>query len=365
MDISLHLKWAAPLVALVLVTACDQEAEQAQSDPIRAIKPYYVTEPAGGDVRSYSGTIVAANTSALSFAVSGTVRAVMASQGDRVNEGQLLATLDPKPFELDVQATRSQLATSQAGYDERKVELARQQQLFERGWVARAALDQSVAAFEAAEGDLNLARSRLGVAERDLEHAGLTAPFDGVIAQRDVEPFVEVSKGQMIFQIDSEGALEVELSIPDSIIGRLTLGAQVTIESSTVPGCGCPGRITEVGVSAGAANAVPVKAAILESPDGLIPGMAVEAGIVLSDDGGPRGFLVPLVAIAPGNDQTQGYVFRYDPASGTVAKTAVTSEGIISGNLISITQGVGAGDIVAGAGVSFLRDGQQVKLLGE
>jgi len=354
-----------PLLLAFGLIACDQEQPAAETQAIRAIKPYYVVEPAGGDVRRYSGTVVAANTSALSFAVGGTVQTVLVNQGDRVTKGQALATLDPSPFELDVQAARSQLATAQAGFDESKVELARQRQLFDRGWVARAALDQSIAAFDAAEGDLNLARSRLGIADRDLSNASLTAPFDGVVSLRDVEPFVEVSTGQAIFQIDSEGALEVDLSIPDSVIARLVTGTPVTIESSTVAGCGCPGRITEVGVAAGAANAVAVTAAILESPGGLIPGMAVEASIMLSNGDGPGGFLVPLVAIAPGDDQSRGYVFKYDPAAGVVRRTAIKSEGIISGNLISVAEGVGAGDIVASAGVSFLRDGQKVKLLGE
>ncbi len=290
---------------------------------------------------------------------------VEVSKGDRVVEGQLLATLDTRPYELNVQAARSKVASAQAGFEEKKVELDRQRQLFERGWVAKAALDQAVAAFDAAQGELSLVRARLGLAERDEANASLTAPFAGVIAVRDVEPFVEVAKGQRVLQIDSEGVLEVDMSIPDSIIGRITAGAPVTIDALTVAGCGCFGRITEIGVVADAANAVPVTAAILESPDGLLPGMAVETSVVLSVDDGPRGFLVPIVAIAQGDDKARGYVFKYDSAAGVVRKTPVRGEGTANGNLIGITEGVDAGDIIAAAGVSFLRDEQRVKLLGE
>ncbi len=354
----------AALFVVAVLTGCEDEAPET-AERIRAIKPYFVVEPAGGDVRRYSGTIVAANTSMLSFAVSGTVQSVEVSKGDHVVEGQLLATLDVAPFELDVQAARSQRATAQAEFDNRKVDLDRQRQLFERGWVAKAALDQAIAAFEAAEGELNLARSRLGLAERDLSNAGLEAPFDGVIAVRDIEPFVEVSKGQTILQLDSDGALEIDLSIPDSVVSQLSVGAPITIEALTVAGCGCTGRITEIGAAAGAANAVPITAAILTSPGGLLPGMAVEASVVLANNDGPRGFLAPLVAIAPGDDTAQGYVFKYDSANGVVRKTPVQGAGVVSGNLVSIGEGVEAGDIIAAAGVSFLRDGQRVKLLGE
>lgn len=352
------------LSLVVSVLGCD-EAPPEQAERIRAIKPYYVVEPAGGDVRRYSGTIVASNTSALSFADSGTVQTVEVNQGDRVVEGQVLATLDPEQFDLDVAAARSELSTAQAEYDNQRLELDRQRQLFERGWVAEAAYDQAVAAFEAAEGQLNLARSRLGLAERDLANTQLVAPFDGVISLRDVEPFVEIAAGQTAFQIDSEGAFEVELSVPDSMVGRLTIGAPVSIDAVNLSNCGCSGRITEIGVAAGAANAVPVKAAILSSPNGVLPGMAVEASVVLSDGDTPRGLLAPLVAIAPGDENARGYVFKYDPAVGVVRRTAVHGEGVVNGNLIGITEGLVSGDIIAAAGVSFLRDGQSVKLMGE
>ena len=352
------------LSALAGVLGCDEEPVQ-QAERVRAIKPYFVVEPAGGDVRRYSGTISASNTSDLSFAVAGTVKTVAVNKGDRVAKGQVLATLDPKPFALNVQAARSEVNAARAEVTNKRAELDRQRKLFKRGWVAKARLDGAVTEFEAAEGKLNLARSRLGLAERDMRQTRLEAPFDGVIALRDVNPFVEVKIGQKVFQIDSQGAYEVDLSIPDTIIGRLSIGAPVTIDAATVAGCGCRGRITEIGSAAGAANAVPVTAAILEGPNGLLPGMAVEASLVLANNGGPRGFLVPLVAIAPGDKDGRGFVFKYDASGGVVRKTPVTGKGGVRGNLIGITEGVAAGDVIAAAGVSLLRDGQRVKLMGQ
>ncbi len=352
------------VVSCLSLTACE-EAIPPQAEVIRSIKPYYVVEPTGGDVRRYSGSIAAAKTSTLSFAVAGTVENVSVSQGDHVLQGDELAVLDRAPFTLDVQAAQSQLAAAQADFDNKKLDLARQRQLYERGWVAKAALDQATAIAEAAEGELNLARSRLGHAERDLANTTLIAPFDGVVARRDVDAFAEVAKGQTVFQLDSEGAFEVTLSVPDAIVGRLAVGSAVTVNVFTLPECGCTGRIVEIGAVAGAANAVTVKAAILENGRGLFPGMAAEVSVVLAGGNGTEGYLVPLVSIAPGDDNLTGYVFRFDPETGTVSKIGVQTEGVISGNLVGITHGVSAGDIVAAAGVSFLRDGQRVKLIGQ
>ncbi|MCZ6585628.1 MAG: efflux RND transporter periplasmic adaptor subunit, partial [Gammaproteobacteria bacterium] len=234
-----------------------------------------------------------------------------------------------------------------------------------KGWVTKAAIDQAEAAFDGAEGELNLARTHLGSAERELGNTRLVAPFNGAIASRDVEPFMEVSGGQSLFLINSEDALDIVLSVPDSVVTRLSVGAPVTVDVSTIPGCGCAARITQISPSSGPANAVPVTAALLDNPSGLLPGMAAEASVVLSGGREARGFLVPLVAIAPGDDAARGYVFKYDEATNLVSKVPIRGGEGIADNLIEIVEGVAAGDIIAAAGVSFLRDGQRVKLLGQ
>jgi RND family efflux transporter MFP subunit len=351
-------------MGLVLLTGCEDATPEAV-ERIRSIKPYYVVEPAGGDVRRYSGSVVASNTSALSFAVSGTVKSVAVSQGDRVTKGQVLATLDAAPFSLNAQAAKAELASVQADLDNTRAELARQRQLFDRGWVAKAALDRAITTVEATEGNLNLLRSRLGLAERDVASTKLLAPFDGVISAREIEPFAEVSRGEKVFQIDSDGAFEVEISVPDSVVAKLTPGAPLVIDVPTNTACGCSGRITEIGATAGPANAVTVKGAILSGGDALLAGMAVDVSVVLGGEQTTEGYLVPLVSIAPGDGSARGFVFKYDAESGQVRRTAVQGVGVIRGTLVGISGGIKPGDIVAAAGVSLLRDGQRVTLLGQ
>ena len=87
--------------------------------------------------------------------------------------------------------------------------------------------------------------------------------------------------------------------------------------------------------------------------------------LVIWGDDEARGFLVPLVAIAQGDEAAQGYIFKYGEATNLVSKVPIRSGKGIANNLIEIVEGVAAGDIIAAAGVSFLRDGQHVKLLGQ
>lgn len=361
-----HKNWIGVTLVLLgglALSSCGEEAAPI-SERIRAIKPYYVSDPAGSEVRRYAGSIAASDTSSLSFPVAGTVQTVDVSQGDPVERGQVLATLDPERFELDVTSARSQLQSAEADRTNKLADLERKKDLLDKGWVAQAAYDQAIAAFDSAEGNLNLARSRLSSAQRDLRNTTLIAPFDGVIAARSVEPFTEATPSQALFEINSEGALEVTISVPDSIIGRFSVGLPVTVDAANDQGCGCTGRVTEIGSVAGAANAVNVKVALLQAPSELLPGMAAEVTVVLNDDGLASGYLLPLVAIAPGPEMESGFVFKYDENSQTVKKTLVRGRAGRD-NLIAVTEGIGPGDIVAAAGVSFLEDGQKVTVMGQ
>ena len=73
-------------------------------------------------------------------------------------------------------------------------------------------------------------------------------------------------------------------------------------------------------------------------------------------------YFVPLTAIAPGEGPGEGFVFVYDPITSTVQRTLVSSPGPLAQNMVAVS-GLGIGDIIANAGVSFLVDGQKVRLM--
>lgn len=360
---TLRFKCATAIIGTTLIiSACSENKPAAEDEVVRAIKPYYVSEPAGSDIRKFSGIIEAADVSTLSFNVSGTVQTVYVSAGETVATGQELASLDPEPFNIDVTAAEAELETARAALVNKKADLDRQTELYDKGWVTKATLDQVQLAYESAQNEVTLAQSRLNTAIRNLNNATLRAPFDGVLADRIIDPFTEISVGQNAFLINSQGALEANFLIADSSVSRLTMGQAVSVSSNAVPACGCTGRITEIGSAADAANAVLIKASLIDPPTELLPGMAADITLALANQSQNKGYLVPLVAISPSDKPGGGVVFKYDEASGTVLRTEITG---IAGrdNYIAVTEGVAAGDILAAAGVSFLRDGQKVKLL--
>ena len=349
------------LTAMLAIAACDKEPPKVET-PVRAIKAFTITEVASGHTRKFSGIVHAANTSALSFQVGGNVQKVSVNLGDRVRKGQVLAVLDKKPYQLDVQALTAELNRAKAVLTRQRDEFGRQKKMFAQGWIAKARLDKFEQSFKSADSSVDYARSRLGIAKRDLGHTVLRAPFDGAIAKKSIDPHVEVKAGQKLFEIEASGALEVRFDLPETTISRVTLGMPLTVTFPTASGKVLQARITEIGSSAGRANAFPIKASLDDPPSQVRSGMTAEVTLLLKEEGSNSGYLVPLAAIAPGDKSGQGYVFIYDATTQTVKRTQIKGKGSTD-NFINIYEGVKAGDIVAAAGVSFLNDGQKVRLM--
>jgi multidrug efflux pump subunit AcrA (membrane-fusion protein) len=137
----------------------------------------------------------------------------------------------------------------------------------------------------------------------------------------------------------------------------------VQVSFSTEQNCPCKARITEIGSVASDANAFPVKAGLIDPPDTIKAGMTAEIAVISEQSGEDVSLLVPLTAIAPGDDAREdfGFVFVYDPGESVVNKRKVSVRGA-AGESIAVYEGVAVGDVLAVAGVSFLTDKQKVKL---
>ncbi len=361
MQLSSISSLAIAMMAALTLAGCDEEPPDI-APQIRAIKTYTVTEVASGQTRKFSGQVYATDSSTLSFHVSGTVKEMLVSEGDRVEEDQVLAVVDKQPYKLDVESAEAEVQKARSDLANARQEYERQEELYKKGWVSTARIERVQTQRDVAESQLDFATSKLNLAERDLRLTELRAPFDGTISRKYVEAFVEVSTGQPVYDIEAVGALEVRFDIPETIISRISVGMPVTVKFPRKEIGILRARMTEVGSTAGKANAFPVKAGLEDPPAEIRSRMTTEVSILLAHEGDDSGFLVPLSAIAPGDGPGQGYAFIYDPETQTVKKTLVMGRGAID-NFVNIVEGVKAGDIVAVAGVTFLSDGQRVKLM--
>lgn len=351
-------------VALALsLTACEEEQVELM-DNTRSIKPFTISERSSGQLRRFPGLVKAVDTSRISFEVDGNTREVSVNVGDRVEKGQVLATLDDKPFQLSVEAAEADLGKAKAQLAEKDTNFVRQKTLFEKDWVAKAAYDQALAARDSTANQVLYATSKLKLARRDLEKTVLEAPFDGVIADKFVDPFQEVARGEPMFELYVEAAMEIEVSLPETAVGKVYLGqpAKIAFPTEGVPAQ--EGQVSEIGTATSEANAFPVKVLLSDPPESVLPGMVGDVALVVSVEGDNVHYLIPVAAIAAGKELGKGYVFVYDAETSTVKKVEIRTKGV-QDNRVLITQGIESGDVIASTGVSFLRDGQEVRLFSE
>ncbi len=369
-------RWSllVPLAVLIVVAGCDELVVEATIVPPPVVKLETVSERATGQVRSISGVVEASDQSILSFQVGGRVTEVNVSAGETVVAGQVLALLDRTNYQIALDSARSQLSSSRAKRSEAKEDLDRKLALIDKGFVTQAAVDSAQAAYDAAAASVSVSTSDVERAQKDLDRTILSAPFAGTISSREIDPFVEVSVGTTLFEIQSAGDLEVRVLVPETIIREVDYGQPVSVSFPTLKGELFGGAVSEIASRAEAGNAFAVKVALVELGDADIrTGMTAKVTFNFQSYlNGREAFLIPLTAISikdadltireagrPG-EHSKAPVFVYDPEKEAVFRREV-GLGDIRGNDIEIFSGLAEGEQIVTAGVAFLHDGMAAR----
>ncbi len=361
---------ACGLLALASL-GCGQPEPPAELPP-RAIRWMTVTRDLPAEQRTISGIVMAIDETSLAFEVGGTVLDVKVNLGDHVERDQVLARLDPEPFELAVRDADAELTAAIARNEAAQANYERTQALFDANVASQQELDRDVAQRDSTSSRVDAARARLNLTRRDLRRSVLRAPFEGSISVRNVDPAMKLASGQVAFEMDSEeSGLRVEVQMPETLIARIERGMRAEASFPSVGSADdqaaspVEAKVTEIGTRAGTGNAFPVRADLVDTPAGIRSGMTAELTFSLprvdADQLGIDGFLVPFAAVRVEQGE-QFSAFVFDEASSTVRMTPVQTGGVRD-NEIAVLSGLTEGDVIATAGVSFLRDGQTVTLL--
>jgi multidrug efflux system membrane fusion protein len=346
------------------LAGCSEEEPLLELPP-RAIQWARVSDATGEARRVISGIVTAVSDTRLAFEVQGVVATVDVNFGDTVTSGQILATLDPEPLELTVRDAEAQLASTRADFQDAKVTYERATALFKENVASAAERDRAKARFDSTRSGVDAAQARLGLAQRDLRRSALRAPFAGSISVRNIDPAQKVASGETAFEMDSgESGLRVEVQVPETVIARVKQGQEVDVSFPSVSTDLYPAVVSEVGTRASGGNAFTVRADLVQQVKTARPGMTAEVQFVYSKTSGLLDFdgvVIPMAAVRQDMDGRIS-VFVFDKASSTLRQTTIVTGGVLD-NEIAVTDGLHEDDIVATAGVSFLMDGQTVRLL--
>jgi RND family efflux transporter MFP subunit len=344
---------------------CSEKKPQANDQPVRGLRAYKVAATTESRVRRFPSVLQPADVSSLSFEIAGQLKAVTLTVGQKVQLGDVLAEIDPRSLQSQVDQASAGVQQTQAQLDNAEADFGRKQELLKRGVSTQAVFDQSKATLLSSRAQLDQAQRQLELANHNLGRTKLLAPFSGTIARVDIKSFAQVAAGQPMITLYSDDRFEMSFLVPSPTFQSVKVGQAVDVKVADMPDLSLKGEINELGSKAEQVSAFPVVVRLENSVPGLNAGMSVEVAIEEPLIGGQSGFLVPLSVLAPeGGKELQGAgtVFLYDSGSSTVKKHSITLGGVRDNHLV-VTEGLGAGDIVASAGVSYLADGQKVKLL--
>ena len=352
-------------IFLVLLVSGCKDTSVENEKIIRPIDWVEVKSSSFDQIRRLSGTIQSLESTNLSFQVGGKIKHIAGKLGDRVNKGAVLATLDKRLFKMSQQSSQANLNKAKSALAEAHNEYLRYSELSDQGLISKSGYDSAQMAYESANSSVNLAKSQLDISNKNLQDTVIYAPYDAKITKRLVEPSMQVGAGQTIFEVAGINGLEVNVLVPESLIRDLSKGMAISINFPVFPDKKGHGIITEIGSRAQTANAFPVTILIESELNNLRAGMTAEIDFTFQGVGisGHHGdiYRLPIGAIGAGANQS-AYVFVYDTSDQSVYKRTVKVENILN-NQVLISSGIKNGDIIAIAGVPFLRDGQHVNLL--
>lgn len=359
----LHSVALVALGMVLFVTGCDDGSEEA-TEIVRPVRAIRVADGESIVSRSFPGRAAATQEVNAAFRVSGRIIERPIRVGDELEQGELIAALDPSTFEAEVARARADVDSANAALKRNQLELDRQTKLLEEGWVTQSRVDTVQAQTDTAQASVLAARSALERAELDLSYTVLTAPFDGIVVDVLRENFEEVRAQEPIARIVDTSQVEFWVAIPESMISQVPYVEGVQVEFDAFPGRPLDAAVKEISREASQTTRAFDVNLIMDQPEDfkVLPGMAGRATgrrALRADEVGTAGFEVPLDAVFNPGGETEA-VWVVDASNETVAlREVVTRETTQHGILVT---GIEPGEWVVTAGVEFLREGQKVRL---
>jgi len=345
-----------------LCISCERQQEGAA--PIRPVRFQEVELAEGAYDRSFAGLTHAALETKVSFQVAGKVKRVLVKLGDQVESGQLIAELDDKDYRLQVQQVEAQEKSLRAQARNAEANHSRVRDLYASNNASLTELDASRTQMESVMAQVTAIQNQLELVRSQLGYTRLKAPMAGTIAMVAAEAGEVVGAGQPIALLASGGRLEVKVSLPEGMIFHIQENDTVSVAFDAFSEERVTGVVTEVGImSTGLATTYPVTVRLVRENPEWRPGMAVEVTFRIVAGGERDRLVVPSFAV--GEDDQGRFVFVLEKAGSElgIARRRPVQVGGLRDEGIEILSGLKEKELVVTAGVSRIRDGQQVRLL--
>jgi multidrug efflux system membrane fusion protein len=344
-----------------------QAAAKAQAErAARRAVPVVAVPSHSGDMPVYLrglGTVTAFNSVSVKSRVDGQLIAIHFQEGQFVRQGDLVAEIDPRPFEVQLEQAQGQLARDQAQLKDAQVNLNRYQLLWQQKIIPRQQLDTQAASVGQFEGVIEADKAAIDAAKLQLTYSKITAPISGRMGLRlvDAGNIVHAADPNGLVTIAQLQPISVLFTIPadnlPAVLAKLRAGVSLPVEAYDRDDRNriASGSLLTVDNQIDPATGTSRLKAVFDNADGaLFPNQFVNCRLLLETQHGV--ILIPASAVQHGPQGSYVYLVT----SGKTAVMRLVATGATEGNEVSIDKGLENGDVVVIDGQDKLQEGTKV-----
>ena len=333
--------------------------------------PVVVASARKGEIPVYLNALGSAtpfNTVTVRSRIDGQLLRVNFQEGQFVRQGDSLADIDPKPFEVQLDQARGQLARDEAQLANAKLDLARYQTLSAQGVIPRQQLDTQAASVRQFDGVIQADQAQINNAKLQITYCHITAPLAGRVGLRlaDVGNMIHANDTNGLVVIAQVQPIAVLFTIPEDslaqVLTKIRSGEHLAVEAYDRGGQTkiADGRVdtidNEIDPTTGTSR---LKAIFDNKSKALFPNQFVNVRLLVEIR--KDRILIPAVAIQRGPQGTYVYVVKEDQTADVRPVTV----GIVEATQASVESGLSEGERVVVDGVDKLRAGSKVKVNSE
>ncbi len=337
----------------VLLAACAEEVEVRRDAPPVTLSPVMAVDITDRIVAT--GELRAVEHAAIAAEVGGRVTEILVDEGSRVDAGGEVVAIDPERKSLERDSARARVDEAQARVRDAERELKRLRDLRKRKVSSQTQVDEADTALKLARAQLLAATAQLGVDERELRDANVTAPFAGFVARRFVSRGEYVQPGTKLFELVALDPIEVEFNISEVDSSRAAAGQLVDVRLAPFPDETFLASVSFVAPTIDPRTRTLRVKAELENPDGrLRPGLFAKVDLGVAEREG-----VPMVVEEAVLQRADGQVVFRATADRRVERVRVET-GVHRDGMVEVVAGLDVGETVVSRGQARLVGGERV-----